>query len=556
MTNNKTLQNQNVAIVGMGKSGQSATVLACLLGACVMCFDSRPVDSDVQEKLISRIRSLSSNNPNISIPSFHVGYPILINEKEYAELIDDEIGTYIKFLDLLILSPGVPASSHWLIELQNNMQRYHNTALKIASEVGFAASYTQTKMIAITGTNGKSSCSWYTYQYLSSLGYRCFVGGNFGTALSEMVIEELLARISDKIPYTYAVVEISSYQMEFPYGFSPCVGVALNLTPDHLARHQTMNIYAQMKRRIFASLDADAFCVYPLEDVRLHPTSTNAKHVILCQKKPQDDIQYSYVYTEEMSIGHERRIFYVDTLKQERFFVIPSLQLLGRHNIQNIQAVIAILLSLKQPIESHLLSSIRPLEHRLEAIKNISPQNVQWINDSKATNVEATQAGLLATVEYIQNETETQTKTLIVLLGGVGKEGANYRILLDCFKQLENRDINTKIICFGASGLDIMKQLQDRLLDDNLRVELQYVSTMSKAVTVSQIEVQQHHSLDKKKVVLLSPACASFDEFQNFEHRGRVFCEMVWDKQSTERKTSSETNLYIHTKISTIPEGT
>ena len=133
------------------------------------------------------------------------------------------------------------------------------------------------------GTNGKSSSCWYLHQYLSLLGYPSFVGGNFGTALSEMVIEDFIILGTD-IKYDYAVVEISSYQMEFPYGFRPHVGVVLNLTPDHLARHKTMEVYAEMKKRIFAAQTKDDFCLYPFGNDLLIPSNVHSKSVILYQQ--------------------------------------------------------------------------------------------------------------------------------------------------------------------------------------------------------------------------------------------------------------------------------
>ena len=547
MTNKKTWCNKKIAVVGMGKSGQSVSVLASLLGAKVMCFDSRPIESSVQDELKNRILSLSTSEKRVSFPTFHTGHPIYFHGEDSSDKLRK---LHVGNLDLLILSPGVPASSSWLIELQNQIRTHCNRELTIASEVGFAASCTTTQIIAITGTNGKSSCSWYTHQYLSSLGYRSFVGGNFGTALSEMLIEE----ISNQTPsFDFAVVEISSYQMEFPFGFAPKVGVILNLTPDHLARHKTMDVYAQMKKRIFAAQSRDDFCLYPFENTMLHPDSQKSQPLLLCTKKPTEgtgqNIENRYIYIDESS-DREVQIICTHDNNSKSVYSIPPLQLLGRHNLQNIQALIGILHSLSLPVESHLLSSIRPLEHRLEIIDaEQQDNNLEWINDSKATNVEATLAGLSATIEYIQRK--PSPATLIILLGGAGKEGAEYRILLDCITKAEQH-IHIQILCFGASGQEIKQQLQKGLQSvsqtvSETNIHIQYVATMYETVTLCHSIVNSDRLQDQQRTVLLSPACASFDEFQNFEHRGRVFCELVQSIQT--RKNNIIKNATTSTTI-------
>jgi UDP-N-acetylmuramoylalanine--D-glutamate ligase len=368
-----------------------------------------------------------------------------------------------------------------------------------------------------------------------------------------MIIEE----ISTQTSFDFAVVEISSYQMEFPFGFAPKVGVILNLTPDHLARHKTMDVYAQMKKRIFAAQSRDDFCLYPFKNTMLHPDSPKSQPILLCEKKPKESMEQhmggGYIYVDESS-DRETQIICVSENNSKSVYSVPPLQLLGRHNLQNIQAVIGILHSLSLPVESHLLSSIRPLEHRLEIIDGGQQDdnrcnNVEWINDSKATNVEATMAGLSATIEYIQRK--SSPVTLIILLGGAGKEGAEYRMLLNCITNVEQQSISIQILCFGESGREIQNQLQEGLrtvektetkTSHETGIHIQYVPTMYETVSLCHSIVNSQHVQNQRRTILLSPACASFDEFQNFEHRGRIFCELVQNIPKRKNNTTKNTN--------------
>ena len=508
----------------MGKSGQSVAVLAAILGARVTCFDQRVIEECLQQSLLSRIMELSSGAEQRL--SFQQGHPKFSSSE-------------MEHIDILILSPGIPASSSWLIQLQETYQKYHNKELEIASEVGFAASHTKTPILAITGTNGKSSSCWYLHQYVSLLGYHSFVGGNFGTALSEMVVGEIFANTI----YDYAIVEISSYQMEFPYGFRPHVGVVLNLTPDHLARHKTMDVYAEMKKRIFVAQGKDDFCLYPFENDLLIPSAVHSKHIVLCSKKPLCDIKTSYLYIQRKNQKIE--IIWKEKEQEERIFEIPPLQLLGHHNIQNIQTLIGIACCLSLPIHPELFQQIKPLEHRLEIVQfkdkeHISrPSNVMWINDSKATNVEATQAGIAATIEYLQTSNSPLSTNLFILLGGVGKDGANYEVLLENMWDIDH--IHITIVCFGASASTIKDQLTLKF-QNSKHIQMVLVSQMDDAISFCQQNITSHHKYHTKNtqfVILLSPACASFDAFDNFEHRGRMFCETVKQLYTSQQQNIS-----------------
>ena len=188
----KLFKGTTIAVVGMGKSGQAAAHLAQRIGANVHCFDQN-TDATAPQQCTAHF------GPEAGVPLISTLHP-----------------------DLLIISPGISGNSSWLAP-------FKAAQIPIASELGFAASFISSPIIAVTGTNGKSSCCWYIKSLLEQAKKSVFIGGNFGTALSEAVLDMLSGE-----SYNYIVAEVSSYQMEFPYSFHPKISILLNLTPDHL----------------------------------------------------------------------------------------------------------------------------------------------------------------------------------------------------------------------------------------------------------------------------------------------------------------------------------
>ena len=426
---------KQIAVLGMGKSGQSAARLALSLGYDVHCIDSNP------------------EAPPIGGCQCH-----------YATDIN------ISFIQMLIVSPGVP---------QHNpiVQQAQSLGIQIIGELGFAAQHISTPLVAITGTNGKSSTAFYTHQLLQQLGQRSFIGGNFGTALSEMALNE------DQ--YDIGVVEVSSYQMEFPDRFCPDVAVALNLTPDHLKRHGTMEVYAEMKRRIFARQNREHISIVTKGETELVPRHQTTLWWI-------GDVPGAKI---------EAHTLRVQTGATPIDLALHELPLLGLHNQQNVMAACLVIQGLGLDLRQIDLAQLKPLEHRLETIQ--MNDGTIWVNDSKATNIEAAIAGIQAI-----------GSRQIVLLGGAGKEGANYQRLLPLLEQYAK-----DVICFGKSGGEIHHQLNKRVPSIHL------CSRLDQAVRLAQRLVKDD------MYIVLSPACASFDEFQNFEHRGDVFKQLIHQKE-------------------------
>ena len=427
---------QKLAVVGMGSSGQSAAKLASALGYRVLCIDRKET----------------------AVPA---GCDFVL-----------ETDASIDGVDTIVVSPGVPPHNAVLnkaIELN----------IPIMSELNFAANYINVPMIAVTGTNGKSSTVWYTKQIAEQAERRVFLGGNFGCALSEMALDIL----DNKKSYDLAIVEVSSYQMEWSQDFHPASASILNLTPDHLARHGTLEEYKRCKLKLFEHQTGEDRAVLPLQPTSIHPRTQATKRFFGSMEHRKNQLG-CFTSTQGLHWFGEHREWMLER---------SQISLLGEHNLQNIAAALLLLEPFIQ-IKPALCSTPTALEHRLESF---TVNNRTWINDSKATNIEATEAAL-----------ESMTEPVTLLMGGAGKQGANYQQLLTL---LEKNTVH--IICFGASGSEIHSQLI-AVLSENILCTL--TVDLSSAIQLARLEEDQ-------RPVLLSPACASFDAFNNFEHRGRFF---------------------------------
>ena len=427
-----------IAIVGMGSSGQSAAKLALAMGYSVCCIDRKTVS--VPEGCGFKLESQAS----------------------------------LEGITFVVVSPGVP--SHNTI-----IQKAIDNEIPIISELNFAARQVKVPMIAVTGTNGKSSTVWYAKQMAEQCGLHVFLGGNFGCALSEMVLDIL----EHNTHYDLAIVEVSSYQLEWSHDFLPNAASILNLTPDHLARHGTFEEYRRCKLKLFEQQSANERAVLPLIPRNIHP-QTNATKRYFGNMSDRHDEPGCFTSTEGIHWFSDQ---------QEWSFKRIDIPLLGEHNLHNVAAALLLIEPfIPQPINAEGCKSLEALEHRLEPVWI---NDRLWINDSKATNIEATEAALRSMPEPVT-----------LLLGGAGKQGADYTQLADLL-----RKNTSQVICFGASGSEIHSQLSP-IISENISCTT--TVDLSSAIQLARLK-------DDRRPVLLSPACASFDAFTNFEHRGRYF---------------------------------
>jgi len=384
--------------------------------------------------------------------------------------------------ELVIPSPGVPADAPLL---QSASQR----AIPVWSEIELAFRFLQGTLIGITGSNGKTTTTALIEHILRHAGFATLLAGNIGTPL--------ISRVDDSNERTVTVAEVSSFQLELIETFRPNIAALLNITPDHLDRHKTLSAYAAAKARIFENQTANDFAILNADDSESAKYAPAGPGVFWFSRKKNVD-RGAFVRDEVI-------IFRRDG-KDEAILNGDEIPLPGAHNLENVvAAALAARLAGAQP--SQIAAAIRSfagVEHRIEFVTEI--HGVRFYNDSKATNVDATLKAL-----------EAFPGKIVVILGGKDKD-SDYTLLRNALRE---RAILALLI--GSAAGKIERQIDGC-------VAVQQVGTLDNAV---QAAMQAAHAGD---VVLLSPACASFDQFQNYEHRGRVFKELVYQLQAEERK--------------------
>jgi len=375
--------------------------------------------------------------------------------------------------DLIIPSPGVPADNPFLLAARSK-------GITIWSEIELAYRFLEGKLIGITGSNGKTTTTTMVHHILRSSGVETFLAGNVGTPL--------ISRVEAMTAGTVAVVELSSFQLELIERFRPDIGVFLNLTPDHLDRHKTLEAYGGAKARLFENQTELDAAVLNLDD---EPSQKYAP------KKPQ-----IFWFSRKQSVKQGAclrgdDIFIVRGPEEEFVMKCSEIPLPGAHNIENVLAAITAsrLAGVAAKSIGEAVRSFQGVEHRLEFVAEI--RGVRYYNDSKATNVDATLKAL-----------DAFPGRILIILGGKDK-GSDYTVL-----QNSLREKVLLALLIGAAGDKIESQISGS-------VAIERAATMQRAVDIAA------HTAKAGDIVLLAPACASFDQFQNYEHRGQVFKDLV-----------------------------
>nr|WP_121271224.1 UDP-N-acetylmuramoyl-L-alanine--D-glutamate ligase [Pedobacter schmidteae] len=440
------MEKQRIVILGGGESGVGAAMLAQKQGFDVFLSDAGPIPSQYKEKL----QELT----------------IAFEENQHSQV---EI---LKAVEV-IKSPGIPDTAGIVKEIKAQQ-------IPVVSEIEFAKRYTRAKTICITGSNGKTTTTMLTYHILKKAGLNVGLAGNIGHSFAAQVATA---------DFDWYVLEISSFMLDDMYDFKADVAVLLNITPDHLDRYDyKLGKYAASKMRITQNQTSDDVFIYCADDEEtlkvLKSTKINSTVYPFSIRKKIE--QGAYLESNNIHIN----INLNDSLTMS----ITDLALQGKHNIYNSMAsgIVAKVLDIRNTTIRESMGDFKNIEHRLEHVAKIS--GVDYINDSKATNVNSTWYAL-----------ESVSADVILIMGGVDK-GNDYDMLKDMVRQKVRA-----IICLGKDN----KRIHEAFEED---VEI-IVNTFSahEAVQVA------YHLAKKGNTVLLSPACASFDLFKNYEDRGNQF---------------------------------
>ena len=374
--------------------------------------------------------------------------------------------------DVVMKSPGIPEKSPIVKKLLEK-------GIPVISEIEFAFEYTKAKTIGITGSNGKTTTTMLTYHLLKEGGLNVGLGGNIGKSFAWQVAEE---------NYDYYVLELSSFQLDGNINYRPDIAILLNISPDHLDRYEyKYENYIASKFRITMNQTEENYFIYDADDEAISnwfkQNKTKAKLIPFSLTKTFENGAFIKNDTMDIIINNEE--FEMKT---------GEVSLEGKHNMKNAMAAtsVAQLMKIRKQTIRESLSNFQGVEHRLEKVLKI--QNVQYINDSKATNVNATFFAL-----------DSMTVPTVWIVGGVDK-GNDYSELMPLVREKVKA-----IICLGLDNKKIIDAFSDVV---DMMVE---VDNMRDAVNTAK------HLTEKGDAVLLSPACASFDLFQNYEDRGKQF---------------------------------
>lgn len=387
--------------------------------------------------------------------------------------------------DLIVPSPGVPADAPML-------QAARAKGVTIWSEVELADRFLKGRLIGITGSNGKTTTTSLIEHILRNAGFSTILAGNIGTPL--------ISRVEQTTDDTITVAELSSFQLELIESFRPNISVFLNLTADHLDRHHTLEEYGRAKARIFENQTENDSAVLNADDPGTTPLAPAKPRVYWFSRK-QRVAQGAFVQGNEI-------VFRQDG-KEEVVLGVEEIPLAGAHNLENVLAAVsATHLAGAAPVAiARGVRSFAGVEHRLEFVAEIG--GVRYYNDSKATNVDATLKAL-----------DAFPGRILIVLGGKDK-GSDYTLLQESL-----REKAVLALLIGAAAEKIEKQISGS-------VAIERAGTIVRAVEIAS------HAARSGDVVLLAPACASFDQFQNYEHRGRVFKDLV---HQLERQAASTTS--------------
>ena len=442
------LKDKRALVVGLGKSGVASALFLKSRGARVTVSDSKP-EAELRNEIL-----------------------LLLDHGITVETGGHGDRTF-RGQDLIVVSPGVPFDAPQL-------EQARALGEPVIGEVELAAQFLPGPIVAITGANGKTTTTTLAGEIIEAGKFPTLVGGNIGTPAISFADQ---AR-----PDTWAVLEVSSFQLETIVSFRPRIAVILNITPDHLDRHKTFANYVNAKARIFENQRPDDFAVLNADDPTTAGLAGRTRAPLFWFSRKKE--------VEKGSFVRSRHILFRDGKSEREIMLVSEIPLKGAHNLENVLAGVSIgALAGCQPEQiREAVRNFKAVEHRLEFVARIA--GVDYYNDSKATNVDATIKAL-----------ESFPANIHLILGGKDK-GSDYSVLNDLLRERVKR-----VYTIGAAAAKIESQIAG--------TETVPSQTLENAIRSAS------ESAAPGDIVLLAPACASFDQFENYEHRGRVFKEIV-----------------------------
>ncbi|NYF81193.1 UDP-N-acetylmuramoyl-L-alanine--D-glutamate ligase [Granulicella arctica] len=445
------LKDKRVLVVGLGKSGLAAALFLRGQGARVTVSDARS-----SAALAGEIPALLEAGIMVEAG----GHGLLTFRRQ----------------DLIVASPGVPLDTP-------EVKQVMAYGMPVIGELELASRYLQGKVVAITGSNGKTTTTSLVGKILSDAGLPTQVGGNIGLPVIELIAESKAETVN--------VLEVSSFQLETVVEFHPQIAAILNLTPDHLDRHGSFENYVAAKEKIFARQTAEDALVLNADD----------RVVQMCASKVKSQV-FWFSGTKVVRQGAFVRDGVVAWVAKEGGMTEPvmpvsEIALKGAHNVENVLAAVCMARIAGVAAESIRASvaSFRAVEHRLEFVADVD--GVAFYNDSKATNVDATMKAVASFAGGVH-----------LILGGKDKD-SDYSLLAPLLRERVKA-----VYTIGSAAEKIERQLQG-------------VVKMVEAGTMEVAVAEAAKAAAPGDVVLLAPACSSYDQFENYEHRGRVFRELV-----------------------------
>jgi UDP-N-acetylmuramoylalanine--D-glutamate ligase len=443
------LKDKRVLVVGLGKSGVASALFLKERGARVTVSDTKSPDQLRDE------------------------IPVLLDHGITVETGGHGERTF-RGQDLIVVSPGVPVDAAPLVQARASGE-------PVIGEIELAAQNLTGPIVAITGSNGKTTTTTLAGEILAAGGLPVAVGGNIGTPA--------ISLIAAAAKETVFVLEISSFQLETIQTFRPKVAVILNITPDHLDRHRTFQTYVDAKARIFENQQAGDFAVLNEDDPTCRSLRDRARAEVFWFSRKQEVQNGAYV--------RSGKILFRDASGQREIMLVSEIPLKGAHNVENVLAGVCagVLMGCEPAKIRKAIQDFKAVEHRLEYVATI--KGVEYFNDSKATNVDATIKAL-----------ESFPKNIHLILGGKDK-GSDYTVLNGLLRERVKR-----VYTIGAAAEKIESHIKGA-------AEIVHAETLENAIRRAAAVAQAGD------IVLLAPACASFDQFQSYNHRGRVFKEVV-----------------------------